>query len=108
MNLDYEPTRARERELRAYKEAFEFYDWYKSGVISVKVINFEKMFSLFLVAKGTLELVGHAHYVCQSVTLHKLSFDIIALIVKQKAILRYSNIEIPIFRNYRTFWLCSI
>ena len=61
MNLDYEPTRARERELRAYKEAFEFYDWYKSGVISVKVLNFEKMFSLFLVAKVALEIVGHGH-----------------------------------------------
>ena len=47
MNLDYEPTRARERELRAYKEAFEFYDWYKSGVISVKVLILRKCFPCF-------------------------------------------------------------
>ena len=43
-----------------------------------------------------------------SVRLHKSSFDFIALIVKQKAILRHWNIENPICRIYRTFWHFSI
>ena len=37
MNFQYETAKTRERELKAYKEAFDYYDWNKSGTISIKV-----------------------------------------------------------------------
>ena len=37
MNFEFESLRTRERDHQAYKEAFDYYDWNKSGTISVKV-----------------------------------------------------------------------
>ena len=37
MNFEFESQRTREKDLQAYKEAFDYYDWNKSGIISVKV-----------------------------------------------------------------------
>ena len=44
MNFQYETAKTRERELKAYKEAFDYYDWNKSGTISIKV-GFLKRYS---------------------------------------------------------------
>lgn len=37
MNFEFESLRTREKDLQAYKEAFDYYDWNKSGIIAVKV-----------------------------------------------------------------------
>ena len=37
MNFEFESQRTRKKDLQAYKEAFDYYDWNKSGIISVKV-----------------------------------------------------------------------
>ena len=37
MNFEFESLRTREKDLQVYKEAFDYYDWNKSGIISVKV-----------------------------------------------------------------------
>ena len=45
MNFQYETAKTREKELKAYKEAFDYYDWNKSGTISIKVsLNFYLFF----------------------------------------------------------------
>ena len=37
MNFEFETSRTKERDLHAHKQAFDYYDWNKSGTISVKV-----------------------------------------------------------------------
>ena len=37
MNFQFETARTKEKDLQTYKEAFDYYDWNKSGSISVKV-----------------------------------------------------------------------
>ena len=37
MNFEYETPRSKEKDFKAYKEAFDYYDWNKSGTISIKV-----------------------------------------------------------------------
>ena len=37
MNFEFDSLRTREKDLQAYKEAFDYYDWNKSGIIAVKV-----------------------------------------------------------------------
>ena len=37
MNFQYETAKTRERELKAYKEAFDYYDWSRNGKVPVKV-----------------------------------------------------------------------
>merc|ERR1719500_1244365 len=40
MNFEFESQRTREKDLQAYKEAFDYYDWNKSGIISVKDLQY--------------------------------------------------------------------
>ena len=49
MNLEFESLRTREKDLQAYKEAFDYYDWNKSGIISVKVNFVKEDILIFLV-----------------------------------------------------------
>ena len=49
MNLEFESLRTREKDLQAYKEAFDYYDWNKSGIISVKVNLVKEDILIFLV-----------------------------------------------------------
>ena len=37
MNLEFESEKSKKKELEAFKEAFDYFDWNKSGKISIKV-----------------------------------------------------------------------
>ena len=58
MNLEFESLRTREKDLQAYKEAFDYYDWNKSGIISVKV-NFVKEDILIFLVISWASLIFH-------------------------------------------------
>lgn len=47
MNFEFESLRTREKDLQAYKEAFDYYDWNKSGIIAVKVKVAEEILFCF-------------------------------------------------------------
>ena len=58
MNFQYETAKTRERELKAYKEAFDYYDWNKSGTISIKVgLEYDKM-------KFPIKIMYYSFHIC--------------------------------------------
>ena len=67
MNFQYETAKTRERELKAYKEAFDYYDWNKSGTISIKVgLEYDKM-------KFPIKIMYHSFHICLYIFLFFLS-----------------------------------